>query len=441
MSAESSVSRSSQAARSWRRDFGRLWVSQGASVVGAEIGDLAIPLLAVLVLHASALELGLMSLARWLPFLLLALPLGVLVDRMRRRPLIVTADWARALLCAAIATAALTGVLTFPALVALVAVIGCFTVLFEVSYQSVLPTVVPVPELGTANARLGATASAAQVGGPGLGGLLVQWLTAPVALVATALTYVVSAVAVQRIRAVELPPGATGGFAAELREGLRFVARDRYLVANLGFSALYNPFAEWILVLFTLHAVQSLGLDAAQLGFVLATGAVGALVGSVLAGRAVRRFGAGRPLLWCAIVECVVLLALPLADASWGVAAVMATVSVAFALNGAGTAMSSVILITIRQLRTPDRLLGRVNASMRWVSYGTIALGAAAGGVVGELLGTRLGLLIGALLCLATVVWVALSPLPRIGDPTALAIPERREPLGPEPSEPAARPA
>lgn len=411
----------------WQRDFARLWTSQGASVVAAELGDLAIPLLAVLVLHASALELGLIGLARWVPFLLFALPLGVLVDRVRRRPLIVTADWARALLCVAIGAAALGGVLTFPALFVLVLVIGCFTVLFEVSYQSILPAVVPVPQLETSNARLQATAAAAQIGGPGLGGLLVQLLTAPVAVLANGVTYVVSAVAVGRIKAEETPAGRTGGFVAELRDGLRFVARDRYLVANLGFSALYNPFAEWILVLFLLHAVDSLGLDAAQLGLVLAMGAGGALVGALAAAPAVRRFGAGRPLLWCAIVECVVLLIIPLPDASWGTLLVIGTLGAVFAVNGAGTAMSSVILVTIRQLRTPDRLLGRVNASMRWVTFGTVALGAATGGLVGELLGTRAGLAIGAALGLLTVVWVALSPLPRIGDPSQLAIAERRE--------------
>ncbi|MFC9561620.1 MFS transporter [Agromyces sp. NPDC056965] len=414
--------------RSWSRDFARLWLAEGASVAAQQVAELALPLLAVLVLHASAIELGLLGVARWLPFLLLALPLGVLVDRHRRRPLIVTADWARAVLTLAIVIAAVAGALTVPALAVLAAAIGCFTVLFEVSYQSVLPSVVPTAALPGANTRLAATASAVQVGGPGLGGLLVQAVTAPFALLVTAGGYVVSAISVAGIRAPEAPSGRSGGFLAELRGGLRFVARDRYLVANLGFSALYNPFSQWIMVLFTLHAVQGLGLDAAQLGLVLAIGAVGALVGSVLAGPAVRRFGGGRPILWCAAVNCLSLLAIPFADASWGTPWLIATFGVVFALNGASTTLSSVILVTIRQLRTPDRLLGRVNASMRWVSFGTIAIGAAAGGFAGELLGTRSGLAIGALLCLGSFVWVALSPLPRIGDPAELAIAERRDP-------------
>ncbi|GAA1752102.1 MFS transporter [Agromyces humatus] len=412
----------------WKREFGSLWTSQGASVLGQQIGELAVPLLAVLVLHASAAELGLLALARWMPFLLLALPLGVVVDRARRRPLIITADWSRAALCLAIAAAAVTGVLTFPVLVALVAIIGCFTVLFEVSYQSVVPGIVPAAHLSSANARLQATSAAVEIGGPGLGGLLVQLLTAPFAMLANVAAYAVSAIAIGRIRTPEAPTGRTDTFIAELRDGLGYVRRDRYLLANLGFSALYNPFAQWIMVLFTLHAVTALGLDPAQLGLVLAIGAGGALVGSLLAARAVRRFGAGRPLLWCAVVECVVLLLVPVADAAWGDVLVILMLGGVFAVNGFGTAMSSVILVTIRQLRTPDRLLGRVNASMRWITYGTIAIGAAAGGFVGEVVGTRTGLAIGAALCLVTVVWVALSPLPRIGDPAGLAIAERREP-------------
>lgn len=409
-------------------DFSRLWLAQGAGVAAAQIAELALPLLAVLVLHASALELGLLGVARWLPFLLLALPLGVLVDRHRRRPMIVASDWGRAALTVAIIVAAVGGLLTMPALLLLAAAIGCFTVLFEVSYQSMVPSVVPPAGLAAANSRLAATAAAVQVGGPGIGGLLVQLVAAPLALLVTAVGYVVSALAVGGIRSPEAPPAERGRFLDELRAGLSFVRRDRYLVANLGFSALYNPFIQWVMVLFLLHAVRELGLDAAQVGLILAIGATGALAGSVLAGPVVRRFGAGRPILWTAIAECVVLLVIPFADASWGAPLLVVVLGLVFAVGDAGASLSSVVLMTIRQLRTPDHLLGRVNASMRWVSYGTIAFGAAAGGLVGELVGTRTGLLIGVLLTFGAVIWVALSPLPRVDDPAELAIAERREP-------------
>jgi len=409
-------------------DFSRLWAAQGAGVAAAQVAELALPLLAVLTLNASALELGLLGVARWLPFLLLALPLGVLVDRHRRRPMIVISDWGRAALTVAIIVAAVAGMLTMPALLVLAAAIGCFTVLFEVSYQSIVPSVVPPSGLASANSKLAATAAAIQVGGPGLGGLLVQLITAPLALLVTAGGYVISALSVGGIRTHETLPAERGRFIDELRAGLSFVRRDRYLVANLGFSALYNPFIQWVMVLFLLHAVDELGLDAFQVGLILAIGATGALAGSLLAGPLVRRFGAGRPILLTAIAECVVLLVLPIADASWGAPLLVIVLGLVFAVGDAGATLSSVILITIRQLRTPDHMLGRVNASMRWVSYGTIAFGAAAGGIVGELVGTRIGILIGVLFTFAAVIWVALGPLPRVTDPAELAIPERREP-------------
>ncbi|MCD5348092.1 MFS transporter [Agromyces sp. S2-1-8] len=433
MLARSSVSSRGAAVRDIQRraplsaDFSRLWVAQGAGVAAAQVAELALPLLAVLMLNASALELGLLGVARWLPFLLLALPLGVLVDRHRRRPMIVISDWGRAALTVAIIALAVAGVLTTPALLLLAAAIGCFTVLFEVSYQSIVPSVVPPSGLERANSRLAATAAAVQVGGPGLGGMLVQLISAPLALLVTAVGYVVSAVSVTGIRAPESPSTSRAGFATELREGMSYVRRDKYLVANLGFSALYNPFIQWVMVLFLLHAVEQLGLDAFQVGLILAIGATGALAGSLLAGPLVRRFGAGRPILWTAVAECFVLLLLPVADASWGAPTLVIVLGLVFAVGDAGATLSSVILITIRQLRTPDHLLGRVNASMRWVSYGTIAFGAAAGGIVGELVGTQLGILIGVLLTFSAVIWVALGPLPRVGDPTDLAIAERRE--------------
>ncbi|MDL5351481.1 MFS transporter [Microbacterium sp. zg-YB36] len=409
----------------WMPDFRRIWGAQGAAVLADEIGELAIPLLAVLTLHASAADLGLLGVARWAPFLILALPLGVLVDRLRRRPLLMTANVVRAVVITATAIIAASGGLSMPLLIALVGIVGCGLVLFEVATPSFLPAVVPVAFLPQANARLQATTATMQVGGPGIGGALVQLLTAPAALCATAVGYAASAIALARVRVPETP-GQSTPFLRALRDGLAFVRADRYLVANLGFSAIYNPFSQWVMVLLPLHAVATLGLDAAAIGLVFAVGAAGAVLGAMCSAAVVRRWGAGRPLMWCAAVECVVLLGLPVVERSWGTVAVIAALGGILAVNGACTALSSVILVTIRQYRSPDRILGRVNASMRWLTYGTVALGSAAGGFVGEAIGTRGAMTIGAILCLGTIVWVALSPLPRIGDPAELAVVSRR---------------
>lgn len=404
--------------------FRRLWLAQGASSIGAQVSELAVPLLAVVSLGASAGEVGLLGAARWLPFLLLALPLGVFVDRRRRRGILIAADLARAGLTVVIVLLAAFGLLTLPALVLLVLLLGAFTVAFEVSYQSYLPAVAGRDQLERANGRLQATAAAAEIGGPGVAGVLIQTLSAAWALLAHAVTYIVSAVALIGIRASERRPTPTGrGPLVELREGLRFVRRDRYLVALVGFAAIYNLFAHAVTVLFTVYAVRELGLDAGHLGLVFGLGAVGAVVAAANAPVAVRRLGAGRVLVACAVVESVALSALPLVPPTLTLPLMVVVLAGVFALNGAGTALSSVVALTLRQLRTPDELLGRVNATMRWISYGVIALGAGLGGLVGELLGMRTGMAIGCGGVLLTVVWVALSPLRSIRDPRELALP------------------
>jgi MFS family permease len=421
-----SVPRVSAARTGLGPDFTRFWVAQGASAVGGQVSELAVPLLAVVVLHASAGEVGVLNAARWLPFLLLALPLGVLVDRRRRRPVLVVSDLARAALTVVVVVVAFSGALTLPVLVVLVGLLGAFTVAFEVSYQSFLPTVAGRRQLERANGRLEATAAAAEVGGPGLGGLLVQVLSAPWALAVHAVTYVVSAVALLGIRAPEARPTPTGRSALrDLAEGLRFVGRDRYLVSLVGFAGIYNLFAQWVMVLFTVHAVRQLGLDAGLLGLVFSLGAIGAVVGASAAPSSVRRFGAGPVLVACATAECVALAVLPVIDPSWSTPVTVTVLIGVFAVNGAGTALSSVVALTLRQLRSPDQVLGRVNATMRWLSYGVIAIGAGLGGLVGEMLGTRTGLALGCAGILHTVVWVVASPLRGLRDPAALAtVPE-----------------
>ncbi|MEV7769031.1 MFS transporter [Microbacterium sp. NPDC086615] len=398
--------------------FARFWLAHGASAVGGQIGELALPLLAVVTLHASATEAGLLGVARWLPFLLLALPLGVLADRRTRRPILIVSDVCRASLTIAVVVAAMAGALTLAALVTLVALLGAFTVAFEVAYQSFLPSVVGREHLESANSRLQATFSVAEVAGPGVGGWLIQTFTTAGALLVQAGTFIVSAVALLGIRSLEERPDPSAVSAmTQLREGLRFVRRDPYLVALVGFSAIYNLFAQWVMVLLLVRAVREWGLTAGHLGLVFSLGAIGAVMGAALAPRSVRRFGAGPVLVACAGAESIVLAALPVIEADWGRTLVVAALIGVFAVNGAGTSLSSVVALTLRQLRTPDHLLGRVNATMRWISYGVVAIGAGIGGVLGDLVGTRLGIAIGCAGVVLTVVWVIASPLRRIGNP------------------------
>jgi MFS family permease len=393
--------------------FAGLWTASAATAVGTQVTAVALPLLAVVVLHASPAQAGLLATAQWLPFLVVALPLGVLMDRMRRRPLLVVAEAGRAAGLLAVVVLAAAGGLALPPLLGLALLLGCCAVLFEVGAQSYLPTVVRAADLDTANSRVQSTEAVALVAGPGLAGTLVQAVGAAGALAVQVVTSAVSAVALVAIRRPEpRPAGTPSAFLPALREGLAFLLRDRVLLGLVGFSAIYNPFEQWISVLFTIDAVRRLGLGAAQLGAVLAIGALGALAGALVAPWAARRVGALVATLWCAAVESVVLLGLPLADPAWGAAGVMAATGAVLAVNSAATALSSVVLLTVRQRRTPDPLRGRVNAATRAVSYGSITLGALAGGIAGEALGVRGGLALGCAGVLLTVVWTLAWGLP-----------------------------
>jgi len=389
------------------------WLGQAASVNGDQLREFAVPLIAITMLNASSRELGVLSAAQWVPFLVLAIPLGVVIDRRRRRRMLLASEVGRGALTAALVCAVLLGALEYPLLLVAVVLLGALTVIYEVGYQSAIPALVPREYLGTANSRTQATAAAGEIGGPGLGGLLLQFVGIPATLAANALSHLLSAGALLLIRTPEPSPDRRDqpDFVAALRAGALFVVRDRYLLANVGFSALYNPFAQWVTILLTLYAVNGLGLVPAQVGVIFSAGAAGALVGAAFGGRACRSPRVGLILVACGTVECVALLSLPLADPSWGDLAQTALLGGLMALNGAGTALSSVLLVTVRHLRTPDSMLGRVNATMRTITYGLIPLGALAGGFVGELLGARLGIVIGATLCLGTVIFVVCSPL------------------------------
>lgn len=394
-------------------DFLKLWSGQGLSAVGSEVTEVALPLTAVIFLHASAGEMGLLNMARWLPFLLFALIMGVYADKLRRLPLLVTADVGRGLVLAGIVVAAWTGALGMPIFVVLVFVFGTLTVLFEVCYFAYLPSLVDRSLLVPANSRLQATASVARVGGPAIGGGLVQLMTAPYALLSDAISFAASVVGLLliRTREPERPASDPGeGIVERIRQGLRITYRNPFLRALVGVAASYNFFDQWILTLWVLYAVHDLGMKPGLIGIVMAGGAVGAVLGSMATGPSTRRLGLGGALVGSVVVESIVLLAVPLTPAHHLFTAPVITV--AFALNGVGVALSSVAAVSIRQSVTPDELLGRMTASYRSISYGAVPLGAAVGGLVGQFAGVRTGLLLGAAGMVSTIAWVILSPLP-----------------------------
>lgn len=396
----------------WRnRDFLQLWAGETISMFGSEVSELALPLVAILVLEADAAELGLLGAARFAPFLLLTLPVGVLADRRRRRPMLVAANLGRAVAIGLVPTLAVLGMLSMPALLVVAFAVGSLTVLFDVTYVSYVPSVVGRDQLIAGNSRLQVSASAAAIGGPGLGGLLVQALTAPIALVVDAISYLVSAVNLLLIRTVEPRPdgGERQSVVREVREGFAMLLGHRSLRALAGVAGTYNLFSQWITVLFLLFAVDELRMSPGLIGLVISSGAVGALIGAVLAGRVASRIGVGPAIVWAVVVECAVMLPIGfLAGTGWFVLAALVAVHV---VNGCFVTMSSVHALAYRQAVAPERLLGRITAGYRFISYGAIPIGALLGGLAGEWLGLRAGLVLGTVGLLAAAAFVVLSPL------------------------------
>jgi MFS family permease len=359
--------------------------------------------------------MGLLAAARFAPFLLVTLPAGVWADSRRRRPVLVAANLGRGLLIALVPLLAGLEVLRIQHLYAVAFAVGVLTVLFDVAYQSYLPSLVDRDQLVEGNSRLQPSASAARVGGPGLGGLLVQLAGAPRALLLDAASFAVSTATLVAIRHREPPPAQPageppGGLRRRVAEGLGVTYRNPVLRSMAGLAATYNLFAQVLEALLVLFATRELGLGAGLIGLVVSTGSVGALAGSALAGRLQDRLGVGPALILAIVVECASLLLVPAAGGPPPLAAGL--LGLAFVGNGFGLGLSNVLAVSLRQSVTPDRLLGRMNASYRFLTYGVIPLGALLGGALGELLGLRAAVAVGAVGSLLTVPGCSCRPCP-----------------------------
>lgn len=396
----------------WRnRDFRRLWAAQTVSQFGSEITGLALPLVAILVLDASTFAVAVLAVVDWLPFFLFSLPAGVWIDRLPRRPILIAADLGRAVILGSIPVAYLLDVLTLGQLYAVGLLAGTCTVFFDLSYQSYLPSVVERSELGEGNAKLEVSRSSAQVAGPGLAGMLVSAVTAPYAILVDAISFLGSALFLTRIRGRETKPERsserTPAFRAEIREGLRFVLGHPLLRPIVVFVGISNVFVTMLFAIYLVYAVRELGLDATTIGLIFSIGSLGSLVGALTANRVARRVGIGPGLIGVATTGGLGLLLIPLASGDL----VIPFLVVANALWGFFVLNYFVSAISLIQAITPDRLLGRTNASRRFLVQGVIPFGALLGGTLGTVLGLRPTIAIGAIGTAVAVLPLAFSPL------------------------------
>ncbi len=395
-------------------DFVNLWAAHTVSAFGSAVTGVALPLTAVLALGASPAQMCLLRVAGGVPALLFSLFAGVWVDRLRRRPVLIGADLGRALLLRSVPVAALLGLLRMEHLYVVAFLTGALSLFFDIAVTSYLPVLIRRKDLVGGNTRLQVSDSVASVAGPGLGGVLTQLLTAPVAIAFDALSFALSALLLRRIHAEEAPlaplPERRDVW-REIGEGLRFLLANPLLRAMTVSSALGSLALSMQVAVLVLFATRSLGLSPALLGLIFASRGIASLVGAVLAGRAGRAMGAGPAVVWGTLLSVLGSLVIPLAGGSLVVA--VPTLVAAQVLLGIGSPIYSVNQITLRQSITPDRVLGRVNASRRFLVFGAAPVSALFGGTLGSLLGLRPTLLAGALILMLAFLTVLLSPLRR----------------------------
>jgi MFS family permease len=400
----------------WRhREFVKLWAASAISDFGSEVSALALPLIAALTLGATPWQMGLLSAAGTAPILLVGLFAGVWVDRVRRRPVMVVGDLARAVLLLVIPSASLLGLLRIELLYVVAFLVGSFTVLFDVAHLAFVPFLVEREDLVEGNSKLETTWSLAKIAGPGLGGVLVSVLGAPLAIVVDALSFAGSAAFLGRIHTLEAPPSPASerrGVLAEIAEGLRLVLGHRILRVLAACSGTTNLFGHMFLAVYVLYMTRDLGLGPMAIGLVLAIGGVGSLAGALVAGPITRRFGVGPTMLWAQLLFGVTGLAVPLAVLVPSVALVMIVAS-EFA-QWMAFIVYVVNAVSIRQSITPHRLLGRVSATMRFAIGGAMPVGSLLGGALGSVIGLPWTLVVAELGTLVGFLWLWLSPVGRL---------------------------
>jgi MFS family permease len=406
-----------------RRDFRQLWVGETTSSLGNFITSLALPLVAVTTLRSSAFAVGALYACAWLPWLVLGLPAGALVDRVPCRRVMLASDVTSAAVLASVPVAAWYGVLSLVQLLAVAVVTGSGAVFFNTAYGVYLRTLVPTDDLVEANAKLQGSRSVAQVAAPGAAGLLAQVFGAVTGLVADALTFVVSALCLLSVRTKE-PRTATGQAThlchlwVDIRAGLRLVADDPYLRILTVQGALANlALAGWQ-ALEVVFLVRTVGVSPETVGALLAVMGIGGVCGAFAAGPISRRFGTARALLGCSMGTFPFGLFVPMA----GLGPRLLLFGLGGAVVSAGLVSFNIIVRSFRQRYCPAPFLGRVTATMSVLVYGSIPLGALLAGTLGSLLGARsaLWVMVGTL-ALCSLVLLA-GPVRRTRDlPSAQA--------------------
>ena len=398
--------------RLWRdSDFVRLWVGQTVSEAGTQVSQLAVPTVAILLLGATPFQVGLLTALEFLPFPVLGLVAGVYADRLKRRPLMIVSDLGRAVLLLSIPIAFGLGWLRIEQLYVVGLVVGVFNVFFGVSYQSYLPALIERSDLVEGNSKLEVSRSTAQLAGPAIAGAAIQVIGAARAVYIDAASFLVSAFTLWIIRRPEPQPQPAGdsgrtGFWHEMWEGIQVVLGNSTLWKIAGCTATSNLGSNMCFAVELIFLYRNLHLSPGLVGVVFAVGSVGALLGAVASGAIVARLGVGNTLL-VSILASGLVIATPLALYVYAPVFLALLFFVQFLL---GTPYN-ITQVSLRQAITPDRVQGRMNATMRTIVWGTIPIGSVAGGALAGVIGIVPTIIIGGFISLLAVGWILAGPI------------------------------
>ncbi len=389
-----------------RSDFAKLWAGQTISEVGSRITREGLPLTALLILQANAAQMGILLSISSASVLVFSLFAGVVVDRFRKRPIMMATDLGRAGLLGLVPLSALTHTLSFSFLLAIAAAAGILTVLFDVAYQSYLPVLVEAEELMESNRRLSMSSSAAEMVGPAFAGVLVQAITAPLAILIDAISFVVSAISVWIIRKPEPAPECKHGgpLLPEPLDGIRFIWGHTALRALLLRSATAFLFMGLTFALYSLNAIRIVHMSVSTFGIAIALGGAGSLAGASVAARLSTRHGPGRTFFTTAVLIGIAQLFIPLSSQFPRFGVVFLCVQ-----QLCGDLVWTIYLVnetTIRQLLAPQSVMGRVNSAMQLASRGMLPFGALSGGFIASRIGISLTLWVGACGVLLSCLWL-----------------------------------
>lgn len=407
----------------WRdRGFVLLWGGQGASEIGSSVTAIALPLVAVVFLKCTPFQVGVLTALNTLPFLLVALPAGAIVDRRRRHRVMMWCDLGRFLALATLPLATVPGLrITYPHLLAVALVTGVLGVFFDVAYRSYLPVLLEQQDLAEGNRLLSTTESLAHFAGPSIGGVVIGWLGAARAIALDAASYGVSALSLALIRRPEpepVPRTRERTMRREIREGLAFVLGHPVLRRVMAASAAANFFGTVNFAVEMLFLVRVLHASPTTVGWVLSLSALGGASGALIAPRLAARIGTARIIWFALLVIGLPAVAMPLARPGWGV--LLYAGGLFFFMMSVVT--YNVAQLSYRQAATPPELLGRMNASIRFIVWGSMPFGAAVGGLLGSHLGIRATMWVALVGGRCAGLFILLSPLRRLRDlPTALS--------------------